>query len=58
MGGVKCQPILKHSNHWILALKMIFTGSGCFQFLEAVVTSTEKESLCSAESGSLQVLAV
>ena len=40
------------------ALKMIFTGSGCFQFPEAVVTSTAKESLRSTERGSLQVLAV
>ena len=39
-------------------LKMIFKGTGCFQFLEAVVTSTAKESLCSTERGSLQVLVV
>ena len=60
MGGVKCQPFLKHSNHWKRkrALKMIFKGNGCFQFPEAVVTSTAKESLRSTESGSLQVLAV
>ena len=57
MGGVKCQPFLKHSNHWT-ALKMIFKGSGCFQFTEAVVTSTAKESLLSTEGGSIQVLAV
>ena len=37
---------------------MIFKGSGCFQFPEAVVTSTVKESLHSTELGSLQVLAV
>ena len=49
---------LKHSNHWKRALKMIFKGSGCFQFPEAVVTSTAKESLRSTERGSLQVLAV
>ena len=47
-----------HSNHWKRALKMIFKGSGCFQFPEAVVTSTAKESLRSTERGSLQVLAV
>ena len=74
MGGVKCQPFLKYSNHWKRALKMIFKGSecfhwkralkmifkgsGCFQFPEAVVTSTAKESLRSTERGSLQVLAV
>ena len=58
MGGVKCQPFLKHSNHWKRELKMIFKGSGCFQFPEAVVTSTVKESLRSTERGSLQVLAV
>ena len=50
--------ILKHSNHWKRALKMIFKGSGCFQFLAVVVTSTAKESLRSTERGSLQVLAV
>ena len=58
MGGVKCQPFLKHSNHWKRALKMIFKGSGCFQFPEVVVTSTAKESLRSTECGSLQVLSV
>ena len=49
---------LKHSNHWKRALKMIFKRSGCFQFPEAVVTSTAKESLRSTERGSLQVLTV
>ena len=49
---------LEHSNHWKWALKMIFKGSGCFQFPEAVVASTAKESLRSTESGSLQVLVV
>ena len=58
MGGVKCQPFLKHSNHWKRALKMIFKGSGCFQFPEVVVTSTAKESLRCTERSSLQVLAV
>ena len=43
VGGIKCQPFLKHSNHWKRALKMIFKGSGCFQFPEAVVPSTAKE---------------
>ena len=57
MGGVKCQPFLKHSNHWKRPLKMIFKGSGCFQFPAVVVTSTTKESLRSTERGSLQVLA-
>ena len=28
-----------NSNHWKRTLKMIFKGSGCFQFPEAVVTS-------------------
>ena len=50
--------IFKHSNNWKQALKMIFMESDCFQFPEAVVTSTAKESLCSTERGSLQVLAV
>ena len=58
MGGVKCQQFLKHSNHWKRALKMIFKGSGCLQFPEAVIISTVKESLRSTERGSLQVLAV
>ena len=57
VGGVKCQPFLKHSNHWKRAL-MIFKESGCFLFPEAVVSSTGKESLRSTERGSLQVLAV
>ena len=58
MGGVKCEPFLKLSNHWKPAIKMIFKGSGCFQFPEAVVTSTAKQNLRSTERGSLQVLAV
>ena len=58
MGGVKCQPFLRHGNLWKQALKMIFKESGCFQFPEAVVTFTAKESLHSIERGSLQVLAV
>ena len=58
MGGVKCQPFLKHGNHWKRVLKMIFKENGCFQFPEAVVTSTVKESLRSTERGSPQVLAV
>ena len=58
MGGFKFQPFLKHSNHWKRALKMIFKGSGCFQFPEVVVTSTAKESLRCTQRGSLQVLAV
>ena len=58
MGGVKSQPFLKHSKHWKRALKIIFKESGCFQFPEAVATSTAKESLRSSERGSLQVLAV
>ena len=41
--GVKCQPFLKHSSHWKWALKMIFKESGCFQFPEAVVSSTAKK---------------
>ena len=58
VGGVKCQLFLKHGNHWKRALIMIFKGSGCFQFHEAVVTSIAKESLRSTERGSLQVLDV
>ena len=58
MGGVKCKPFLKHSNNWKRALKMIFKGSGCFQFPEVVVTSTATESLRCTLCGSLQVLAV
>ena len=37
---------------------MIFKGSGCFQFPEAVVTATAIESLRPTERGSLQVLTV
>ena len=51
VGGVKCQPFLKRSNHWKRALKIIFKP-------EAVVTSTAKESLRSTKRGSLQVLTV
>ena len=58
VGGVKCQPFLKHSNHWKRELKLIFKGNGCFQFPEAVVTSTAKESLRSTERGSLLVITV
>ena len=58
MGGVKHLPFLKHIYHWKRALKMIFKGSGCFQFPEVVVTSTAKESLLCTERGSLHVLAV
>ena len=58
MGGVKCQPFLKHGNHWKWAQIIIFKESGYFQFPEAVVTSTAKESLCSTKRSSLQVLAV
>ena len=50
--------ISKHGNHWKRPLKIIFKGSGCFQFPEVVVTSTAKESLSSTERGSIQVLAV
>ena len=50
--------ISKKSNHWKWVLKMIFKETGCFQCLEAVVTSTAKESLRSTKRGSLQVLAV
>ena len=48
----------KHYNYLKRPLKMIFKRSGCFQFPEAVVTSTAKESLRSTERGSLQVLTV
>ena len=58
VGGVKCQLFLKHSSHWKRALKIIFNGSGCFQFHVVVVTAIAKESLSSTKHGSLQVLAV
>ena len=57
VGRVMCQPFLKEEP-LETGTKMIFKGTGCFQFPEAVVTSTEKESLRSTERGSLQVLAV
>ena len=46
-----------YSNHW-RRHKKDFKVSGCFQLPEAVVTPTAKESLCSTERGSIQVLAV
>ena len=58
MGGVKYQPLLKHSSHWRRALKIIIKESRCFQFPESVVTSMAKESLRSTKRGSIQVLAV
>ena len=58
VGGVKCQPFFKRSNHWKRALKMIFKESGCFQFAKAVVSSTAKESLRSTKRGLLKVFAV
>ena len=33
VGGVKCQPFLKHSNHWKRALKMISREAGASSFL-------------------------
>ena len=41
-----------------MGTKIIIKETGCFQSLEAVVTSTTKESKCSTECGSLQVVAV
>ena len=58
VGGVNCQPFLKHSNHLKLALKMIFKGSGCFQFPEVVVTSTTKKAYSLPNVVHLQVLTV
>ena len=58
VGGVDCQLFLKHITHWKRHKKIIFKGSGCFQFPEVVVTSTVIESLRSTKHGSLQVLAV
>ena len=58
MGGVKYRPYQKNRNHWKQAQKLIFKGSGCFQFPETVVTSRAKKSLCSTGHGSLQVFAV
>ena len=53
---VKCHPFLKCS-HWKQILNLIFKGSEYFQFPEAVVTSTVKESPPSINLGSLQALA-
>ena len=39
------------------ALKVIFKGTGSFQFLEALVTSIAKQRLRSTQRGSLQVVA-
>ena len=46
------------SNYWKRSLQIIFKGNGCFQFLEAVVTSTAKGSIRSVKRGSLQVVAL
>ena len=44
--NVKCAELsvghFLNSSHWKRTLKLIFKGSGCFQFPEAVVTSTKK----------------
>ena len=56
--GCCCGNLQIHPLDLGQALKMIFKGSGCFQFPEVVVTSTAKESLRSSKRGSLQVLAV
>ena len=32
MGGVKCQPFQKHSNHWKRTLQQILKGSVCFSY--------------------------
>ena len=58
MGVVKCQPFIKHSNHWKRPIKIIFKGSGCFKIPETVVTSTAKKSLRSIEGGTLKVITV
>ena len=55
MGGVKCQPFLKH-NHWKRTIKFIFKGSVYFQFPETVVTCDAKKSLRSTKRGLQQVL--
>ena len=34
VGGVKCQPFLKHGNHWKRALKMISREAGASSFLK------------------------
>ena len=43
VGGVKCQPLLQHSNHKKRVLKMIFRGGGCFQFPGAAVISLQRK---------------
>ena len=49
-GGLKCQPFL--ANRVTIRNGHYQGKTGCFQFLEAVVTSTAKESLRSTECGS------
>ena len=58
MGGVKCEPFLKHSIPLETGFKNDYQVKLGFQFHEAVVTSPVKDSLCSTERSSLQVLAV
>ena len=50
--------IFYKGNHWKWVLKLVFKEIDCFQFPEDIVTSTVKESLCSTDRGSLQVLVV
>ena len=57
-GDVMWEELSDSHFYWKRAPKMIFKGNGCFQFPEAVVTSTAKENLRPTERGSLQVLAV
>ena len=48
VGGVKCQPFLKRSNHWKWALKTIFKGSGyCVgsSILRLVLSTRVKKSM-------------
>ena len=56
VGRVKCRPFLKQQP-LEMGTKKIFKGSRCFQFPEAVVTSTAKESV-HLSTRSLQVLAI
>ena len=61
MGGVKCQPFLKHSNHWKpleTGIKNDFQGKRVLPVSCSCRYFYSERNLRSTERGSLQVLAV
>ena len=43
VGGVKCQPFLKESNHWKVALKIFFMGTSASSFLKLSLLKRRKK---------------